>query len=239
MEEAFGLAGWLQWVIPIPVCIRLHGPWFLNGAALGVPEDNAFRRRVALEGWAIRHASAVTAPSLDVLERTRTYYGLALEGAQVIPNPTQPVDPAGTLAIGRVRSQAGPLHWAIRPSQRRRPDCRRVWQSPSRGARRAARFRGTGPWSRIRRRPALGRGGVISTIDCLGLGGQAASTCWERSPIQSSMTFGAKRWSRSPARATRSSALSVAESMAFGCPIVAARRGDPGNHPRRHRRDVA
>ena len=94
MEEAFGLAGWLQRAIPIPVCIRLHGPWFLNGAALGVPEDDAFRRRVALEGWAIRHASAVTAPSLDVLERTRTYYGLALEEALVIPNPTQPVDPA-------------------------------------------------------------------------------------------------------------------------------------------------
>jgi glycosyltransferase involved in cell wall biosynthesis len=95
MEEAFGLAGWLQQAIPIPVCIRLHGPWFLNGAALGVPKDDAFRRRVAQEGWAIRHASAVTAPSLDVLEQTRAYYGLALDGAQVIPNPTYPVAPAG------------------------------------------------------------------------------------------------------------------------------------------------
>ena len=101
MEETFGLAGWLQRAIPIPVCIRLHGPWFLNGAALGMAEDNGFRRRVAHEGWAIRQASAVTAPSLDVLEQTRAYYGLALEEAVVIPNPTYPVAPAERWRLAR------------------------------------------------------------------------------------------------------------------------------------------
>ncbi|MBV8311650.1 MAG: hypothetical protein JO344_14805, partial [Planctomycetaceae bacterium] len=45
MEETFGWARWLRQTSPIPICIRLHGPWFLNGPALGVPEDEGFRRR--------------------------------------------------------------------------------------------------------------------------------------------------------------------------------------------------
>ena len=36
MEEAFGRAGGLQRSVPIPLSVRLHGPWFLNGEALGV-----------------------------------------------------------------------------------------------------------------------------------------------------------------------------------------------------------
>ena len=38
------------------------------------------------KGWACA-ADGITAPSLDVLERTRAYYGLDLEQAEVIPNP--------------------------------------------------------------------------------------------------------------------------------------------------------
>lgn len=94
MEESFGLADLVRQVVRIPVAVRLHGPWFLNGPALGVPEDAAFQRRVNREGQAIRRAMALTAPSLDVLERTREYYKLALEQAVVIPNPTRPTPPA-------------------------------------------------------------------------------------------------------------------------------------------------
>ena len=47
MEESFGWADRLQREIAIPVCIRLHGPWFLNGTTAGIAEDAAFRRRVA------------------------------------------------------------------------------------------------------------------------------------------------------------------------------------------------
>jgi glycosyltransferase involved in cell wall biosynthesis len=36
----------------------------------------------------------VTAPSRDVLEQTRGFYGLPLDRAEVIPNPTRPVPPA-------------------------------------------------------------------------------------------------------------------------------------------------
>ena len=81
MEETFGWARWLRQTSPIPICVRLHGPWFLNGRALGVPEDEGFRRRVEEEGRAIRGADLITAPSRDVLEQTRAFYGLALEDA--------------------------------------------------------------------------------------------------------------------------------------------------------------
>ncbi len=95
MEETFGFAGRVRPAIRIPLSVRLHGPWFVNGPALGIAKDARFRRRVAEEGQAIRRAVSVTAPSRDVLERTREHYGLALEHAEVIPNPTHPVEPAG------------------------------------------------------------------------------------------------------------------------------------------------
>jgi glycosyltransferase involved in cell wall biosynthesis len=94
MEESFGWSSWVRQGISIPVCVRLHGPWFLNGQALGAPRDHAFERRVYEEGRAIAEADVVTAPSQDVLDRTRAYYGVALPAAEVIPNPTPAVPPS-------------------------------------------------------------------------------------------------------------------------------------------------
>jgi glycosyltransferase involved in cell wall biosynthesis len=118
IEETFGHALWIRRRTSIPICVRLHGPWFLNGRAEGIREDRAFRRRVVDEGRALAAADAVTAPSHDVLERTRTFYGLALPRAEVIPNPTQPVpatqrwrpdgcDPKEVLFIGRFDRHKG------------------------------------------------------------------------------------------------------------------------------------
>jgi glycosyltransferase involved in cell wall biosynthesis len=87
MEETFGWSLTVQRRIPIPLVVRLHGPWFLTGPANGHPTDASLRARVRKEGLALRAADGVTAPSLDVLERTRSYYGLALKHAEVIPNP--------------------------------------------------------------------------------------------------------------------------------------------------------
>ena len=53
MEESFGWARWISRAFTVPVCVRLHGPWFLNARALGFPEDETFRRRTAEEGRAI------------------------------------------------------------------------------------------------------------------------------------------------------------------------------------------
>jgi hypothetical protein len=51
MEETFGWARWVCEVSSIPVCVRLHGPWFLNGPALGVPE---LERRPMVRLWTTR-----------------------------------------------------------------------------------------------------------------------------------------------------------------------------------------
>ena len=75
MEESFGWARWVRPVTSIPVCVRLHGPWLLNGRAAAAPEDDAFHERVRDEGLAIRAANAITAPSRDVLEQVREFYG--------------------------------------------------------------------------------------------------------------------------------------------------------------------
>jgi glycosyltransferase involved in cell wall biosynthesis len=100
MEETFGWAGQVRRAIRIPLSVRLHGPWFLVGPAGGEGADGTSRRRIAREGRAIRLAAAVTAPSRDVLERTRAHYGLALERAEVIPNPTHPVGSAARWSPG-------------------------------------------------------------------------------------------------------------------------------------------
>ena len=118
MEETFGSSSLVQRAVSIPICIRLHGPWFLNGPAEGVLEDDAFRHRVAAEGRAIASAVALTSSSHNVLEQTRSYYGLALEEAEVIHPPTLPVpaadrwrldecDPRQVLFVGRFDRHKG------------------------------------------------------------------------------------------------------------------------------------
>ena len=93
MEESFGMAGFLQACVSVPLVVRLHGPWFLNGTVLGVTQDEAFRRRVQAEGETIARAFALTAPSQDVLAQTRQHYQLPLAHAAVIPCPILPTPP--------------------------------------------------------------------------------------------------------------------------------------------------
>ncbi len=100
MEESFGLVQLVKPRLPIPIVVRLHGPHFANGPALGVPADAVFRQRVSDEGVGIAKADAVSAPSRRVLEQTRAYYGQPLTGAAVIPNPSRavPADQRWSLA---------------------------------------------------------------------------------------------------------------------------------------------
>ena len=118
MEDAFGWSRGVQKGRSIPVIVRLHGPYFLNGAMQGGLDDPASRKRLRDEGLAIASATAITAPSHDVLERTRSYYGLALEDAAVIPPPVPRIpaserwDPSGCdpnviLFIGRFDRHKG------------------------------------------------------------------------------------------------------------------------------------
>ncbi len=94
MEESFGWAGLLARRSPVPVVVRLHGPWFINGPALGAKSDQAFHRRDRLEGLAIAQAAGVSAGCKSVLDRTRQHFGLSLSNASAIPYPVDPI-PAG------------------------------------------------------------------------------------------------------------------------------------------------
>jgi glycosyltransferase involved in cell wall biosynthesis len=93
MEETFGLAESIRRKVKVPIVVRLHGPWFLNGAANGAPRDRAFEQRSAAERQAIARARAVSAPSADVLQRVREEFQLELPRAEVIPNPGVVVPP--------------------------------------------------------------------------------------------------------------------------------------------------
>jgi glycosyltransferase involved in cell wall biosynthesis len=92
MEESFGFAGFLMKMTKIPVVTRIHGPWFTMRTIMKVDTDWDYKLRVFYEGQAIINSHGVTAPSLDVLEKVRQYYGVALPNAQVIPNPVPAVD---------------------------------------------------------------------------------------------------------------------------------------------------
>lgn len=87
MEESFGAPVLVQKAVPCPVVVRLHGPWFLNGEALGHRRDAVFERRVAWEGRAIQAAEGITSPSQDTLDRTCREYGFSPRRAVVIPYP--------------------------------------------------------------------------------------------------------------------------------------------------------
>lgn len=94
IEESFGMAGSVARRSPVPVVVRLHGPWFIVGPRLGARSDRTFRARVRAEGRALRRAAAVTAPSAYVLASSRAHYRLDLPGAAVIPGacPDVPAD---------------------------------------------------------------------------------------------------------------------------------------------------
>lgn len=92
MEETFGITGHLVGKCPVPLVVRLHGPHFLTSVfGSGLHPDGLHRWQNRSEGAGIRAATGVSAPSEDVLERTREFYGLELPTSAVIPNPIEPV----------------------------------------------------------------------------------------------------------------------------------------------------
>ncbi len=118
VEESWGMALRAARSRGFPTVVRLHGPWFLNGCALGAPRNLTFAERDARERRLLRAAFAVSAPARDVLERSRRHFGLALAQARVIPNPARDVapdrrwapDPAGppsVLFVGRFDRHKG------------------------------------------------------------------------------------------------------------------------------------
>lgn len=93
IEESYGWTRYLWGRSPVPIVVRLHGPWFLNGVANGVSQDHAFHQRDRWERSGLLAADGITAPSAHVLQQTREHFGLALTDARVIANPVDPVPP--------------------------------------------------------------------------------------------------------------------------------------------------
>jgi glycosyltransferase involved in cell wall biosynthesis len=88
MEESFGWSFEIAHLSLLPVVVRLHGPWVLNGRFESQERPSAIDfRRQGREGRGIRTAHFVTSPSAEVLRFVRNHYGYPLGASRVIPNP--------------------------------------------------------------------------------------------------------------------------------------------------------
>jgi glycosyltransferase involved in cell wall biosynthesis len=220
LEESFGIASWVRRACRVPVHVRLHGPWFLNGPAVGAPQDASFRARVRAEGLGIAEADAVSAPSRDVLERVRAWYRLPLRDAVVVPNPTSPVfarnrwnlqdcDPDRILFVGRFdRHKGGDLVIdAFARVLHARPRTRLTFVGPDSGLAIDGRTERLETFVRERLPGAFEDG----RIDWLGVQPFSALAPLRRSAL---VTVVSSRYENHPG--------TVTEAMAMGCPVVAA-----------------
>ena len=87
IEESFGTANSLMKMNKVPIVTRIHGPWFVMASIMKAETNWDYRYRLFNEGQAIVNAHGVTAPSLDILEKVRQFYGIKLPNAKVIHNP--------------------------------------------------------------------------------------------------------------------------------------------------------
>lgn len=103
MEESFGWSAAVAGKAASAVVTRLHGPWFINGAAAkgNTPFDAEDDLRIRREGEAIAAAEFISSPSQYVLNAVRDRYRLPLAGAVVIPNPVAPTPDAAAWRIDR------------------------------------------------------------------------------------------------------------------------------------------
>ncbi|MDB4983498.1 MAG: hypothetical protein JWM82_4250, partial [Myxococcales bacterium] len=223
MEESFGAARYAQQMVDTPIVLRLHGPHFLNVPALGLPVDPLI---VEAERRCIADAESITSPSLDVLDRVRERYELALPDAVVIPNPVPAVSPERRwrldacdgktiLFVGRFdRHKGGDLVIdAFRAIATRLPQTELIFVGPDRGLQ-----VGSGETSK---RQMLGEyldehvpPALRSRMHILG---PLPGTRIEELRRQAYVTVVASRYENFP--------LALAEALSFGCPTIAANVG--------------
>jgi glycosyltransferase involved in cell wall biosynthesis len=223
MEESFGMAWFVTRRIPIPLVVRLHGPWFLNGPASGAEGERGFRRRVRLEGRAMMEAAAVSAPCRYVLEQAERFYRTRLPHATVLPNAIAPpgpekrwsisgTEPGTVLFVGRTDRLKGAdtLIESFGEISRRLPGARLLLAGPVQAISDGS-GRQVGLHEFIESRIAPEVRGRIAV-----LGHQHPERLMELRR-NAAVTVVASRTENFP--------YSVLEAMAQGCPVVATRVG--------------
>jgi glycosyltransferase involved in cell wall biosynthesis len=224
MEESFGFARHISPLIRPRTVVRLHGPWFLNGTALGRSFDREDELRVEAERQTILLARAVSSPSQDTLDRVRRHWGVELPDAAVIPNPAPRVeshrrwsvansDSDLILFVGRFdRHKGGDLVIeAFARLATQNPTVRLLFAGPDRGLHGSKE----GPESLqdfIAR--TIPDGKVRERIECCG---PLEADRIEHLRRQAGVTVVASRFEVFP--------MVVLEAMAFGSPLVASRAG--------------
>lgn len=224
MEETFGWAASVAMKSCVPVVVRLHGPACVLAHALG-EENDTVMRRVCDERVAIARAHGVSAPSRDTLSRVRTYYGMELKDAEVIPNPVRPVPLDGLWSLGRCdlrrilfvgrfdRCKGGDtIIDAFVKIAAVRPDCQLVFVGPDHGL-----SDGSGrTWNlqEFVRSRFGGAPNLAKRIQCTGALPHHEITNLRRN---CSVTVVASRY--------ETFGYTVVEAMAQGCPLVATNVG--------------
>lgn len=223
IEESFGTPLHLGRMLGVPMVVRLHGPWFLNGPALGVPEDDDYRRRVDAERRAIAAATAITSPSRDVLDAVRERHGLSLPDAEVIPNPgpllgrercwsADACEPDTIVFIGRFDAHKGGdlMLDAFAKVAAERPSARLLFAGPDRGVRTASGVIDLPSYLTKHVQNAE----VRARITYLGpQSGEQVAALRRRGAV----TAVASRYENFP--------MTVVEALAFGTPLVLAEAG--------------
>lgn len=87
MEETQGWAGEARRRVTVPIVATLHGPWWLHRTTGSTADDLASASREAREADGLSRVDGITAPSRDVMERTKIAWGLPDVPRAVIRNP--------------------------------------------------------------------------------------------------------------------------------------------------------
>jgi glycosyltransferase involved in cell wall biosynthesis len=88
IEESFGWSFTVSSRRLLPLVVRLHGPWFLNGQFDERDFGSASsRRRQRWEARGIKNSSFVSSPSAIVLDNVKHHYNISLPNSTVVPNP--------------------------------------------------------------------------------------------------------------------------------------------------------
>ena len=223
MEETCGWAMGLAPIVTAPVVVKLHGPWLLNGNALGVNCDAAFNERVHYEGLCIQNADGVIAPSACVLNEVKSFYKIDLPEAMVIHNPIEktPDDDKWSyekciknqvLFVGRFDEHKGGdiIIDAFYILSQKNKHARLIFAGPDRGV----RIKGTMMSINEYIDQRIPDEEVKKRIVYLG---QVAGDKVSQLRKQSHVTVMASRW--------ENFANTVLESLAMGCPTVATNSG--------------